>query len=54
MKVLQINAVYGSGSTGRIVADISDTIKRAGGESFVAYQRTTERIENGFAMGNSF
>lgn len=54
MKVIQINAVYGSGSTGRIVADISDTIKRAGGESFVAYQRTTERIENGFAMGNSF
>ena len=54
MKVLQINAVYGSGSTGRIVADISDTIKRAGGESFVAYQRTTERMENGFAMGNSF
>ncbi|MBO5480982.1 MAG: glycosyltransferase [Clostridia bacterium] len=54
MKILQINAVYGTGSTGRIVADISDTIKRAGGESFVAYQSTIEPVENAFVMGSSF
>lgn len=54
MKILQINAVYGAGSTGRIVAELSEEIKRTGGESFVAFQRATKDVENGFLMGNKF
>lgn len=54
MKVLQINAVYGRGSTGRIVAEVAEAVKRTGGESFVAYQHAVETVENGFAIGNSF
>lgn len=39
MKILQINVVYNSGSTGRIVANISDTSQKHGIESFVAFGR---------------
>ena len=37
MRVLQINSVYGVGSTGRIVEDIEDVLTRSGHECFVAY-----------------
>lgn len=39
MKVYQINVVCGSGSTGRIVADLSCVIQKAGGECRIAYGR---------------
>lgn len=39
MKVLQINTVCGSGSTGRIVVDIYNTLKQNGHECLVAYGR---------------
>jgi len=37
MKILQINTVYGIGSTGRIVADIDKTLKEHGYEGYIAY-----------------
>lgn len=37
MKVLQINSVCGIGSTGRIVADLHDSLIKHGHDSFVAY-----------------
>ena len=39
MKVYQINVVCGSGSTGRIAADLAQTIKKYGGDSRIAYGR---------------
>lgn len=39
MRVYQINVVCGSGSTGRIAADLAKTIKAYGGESRIAYGR---------------
>ncbi len=54
MKILQINAVYGTGSTGRIVAELSDGFKQTGDETFVAYQTSRKAVENGFSMGNNF
>lgn len=54
MRILQINAVYGTGSTGRIVAELSDGFKQMGDETFVAYQTSRKAVENGFSMGNNF
>ena len=39
MRVLQINSVYGVGSTGRIMQNIHELLLRQGFESFVAYGR---------------
>lgn len=39
MKILQINSVYQFGSTGRLVEDISNYIKKNLGESYVVYGR---------------
>jgi glycosyltransferase involved in cell wall biosynthesis len=39
MKVLQINSVYGIGSTGRIAKDLNDLLIEKGHESYVAYGR---------------
>ena len=41
MKVLQINSVYGIGSTGRIVADIHKVLSKKSVESYIAYGRAT-------------
>lgn len=41
MKVLQISTVCGSGSVGRIVADIYHTLEKNGDEGIVAYGRRT-------------
>ena len=40
MKVLEINSVAGSGSTGRIACQIADIIVQNGGEAVVAYGRS--------------
>jgi putative colanic acid biosynthesis glycosyltransferase len=37
MRILQINTVFETGSTGRIMADISTTLKHNNYESFIAY-----------------
>ena len=54
MKVLQINAVYGAGSTGCIVEDIHLLTLKNGMESFVAYAiaLSNEEIANGYCIGN--
>lgn len=52
MKVVQINAVYGISSTGRIIRNIDDTARENGIQSFVAYQYTNEKISNGYRIGN--
>lgn len=52
MRVLQINAVYGYGSTGTIVENLYDLANRLGIDTYVAYQRTNKRIPNGYQIGN--
>ena len=41
MKVLQINSVYGLGSTGRIATDIASRLRENNIESYIAYGRET-------------
>lgn len=52
VKVLQINANYGFGSTGVMVKDIGDILNQNGHDAYFAYQRTTKKIENGYQIGN--
>ena len=55
MKLIQINAVYGCGSTGKIVRDLHELSLREGIESYVAYSTTTEtNITNGFKIGTVY
>lgn len=54
MKILQINAVYGMGSTGNIVRDIHELCLSEGIESFVAYSLSNvceKDIVNGYKIG---
>ena len=54
MKVMQINAVYGVGSTGVIVEDLHNLSLKNGIESFVSYSTTNknpEEIKNGYIIG---
>ena len=52
MKVIQINAVYGFGSTGIIVRDIDQMLKQNGENSCVVYQKSEVLVKDGFHMGN--
>ena len=52
MKILQINAVYGFGSTGLIVRDIEQALQKAGMSARIAYQFADEKPELGFRIGN--
>ena len=52
MKVLQINANYGFGSTGLIVKDIGDVLQESGHEAYFAYQSTNQKIQTGYKVGN--
>lgn len=45
MRIVQINSVYGRGSTGRIAADIHQELRREGHESWVAYGRYSAEAE---------
>lgn len=47
MKVMQINCVYKSGSTGKIVYDIHTALKESGIESVVCYGRGKKMCESG-------
>lgn len=44
MKILQINTVCGTGSTGRIAADIHKMLIEQGHESVVAYGRRESNV----------
>lgn len=50
MKILQINSVCGRGSTGRIVTDIADTLRKNGHESYVAYGYGDSNEPNSYRM----
>lgn len=57
MKVLQVNAVLGYGSTGVIVSDIHKLAVSKGIDSFVAFSNTNisdDKIVNGIRIGNIF
>ena len=55
MKILQINAVYGHGSTGVIVRDIEYLCEQSGIECYVASPDTKVREANrGYVIGNIF
>ena len=54
MRVLQVNAVYGVGSTGVIVEDIHKLSIEKGIESYVAYSTTNKcKVPNGYKIGNN-
>lgn len=52
MKILQINATYGYGSTGLIMKDIGDAAVQAGHEAYFAYQSANGGVEHGYAVGS--
>ena len=47
MKILQVNCVYGVGSTGKLTAEIHTELIRQGIESVVCYGRGTKMEEPG-------
>ena len=56
MKVMQINAVYGVGSTGVIVEDLHNLSLQNGIESYVSYSTTNKNpaeIKNGYVVGDT-
>ena len=56
MKVMQINAVYGVGSTGVIVKDLHELCLQNGIESYVSYSTTNQKsedIKNGYIIGGT-
>lgn len=54
MKILQINAVYGSGSTGVIVRDIQTECISNGIECICASSSAKGKVEHGYHIGNRF
>ncbi|MBQ8894624.1 MAG: glycosyltransferase [Clostridia bacterium] len=54
MRVMQINATYGYGSTGLITEDIGNMLAYSGNEAYFAYQTSSRKIENGYVIGNRF
>ena len=53
MKILQINANYGLGSTGLIMRDIGDAIVDSGHEAYYAFQKCSEVPLNAYIIGNT-
>lgn len=55
MKIIQINSVFGIGSTGRIVSDIHDALLKNSQESFVAYGRElSDKNDNVIRIGTKY
>jgi putative colanic acid biosynthesis glycosyltransferase len=54
MKVLQINTVAQSGSTGRITSDISDILEAHGHQSVIAYGRGMTPKKTSIKIGTAF
>lgn len=52
MKIVQINAVCGYGSTGTIVADIQSACEKNGIICLVAYSQNNRDVANGYHIGN--
>lgn len=54
MKIVQINAVYGFGSTGIIVKDIQSACEKVSIDCVVAYSQSQGEVKNGYHMGNAW
>jgi len=53
LKIVQINAVYNIGSTGRTTAEMHEALQKAGHESFVVYSQTNvNNAENTYHIGS--
>lgn len=52
MKIVQINAVYGFGSTGVIVKDILSACRKEGIDCVVAYSQSKGEVKSGYHMGS--
>lgn len=52
MKLLQINAVYGEGSTGYIVKYIDEYARANGIDSYIAYSQSKTKPVQGYKIGN--
>ncbi len=52
MKVVEINAVYGVGSTGIIVSDICNMLESSGNLAFPCYMHSSEKMKKGIKVGN--
>ncbi len=52
MKILQINAIYGGGSTGRTAKELDEALKQAGHESFIAVSEPDPNNNNIYVIGN--
>jgi len=50
VKVLQVNAVYGEGSTGRLVQELDAELNRSGVDCVVAYSGSERTV--GYQIGN--
>lgn len=54
MKILQINALYGSSSTGRTTMELDRELINQGHESLVAVPKSTESKDNIYIIGDKF
>lgn len=54
MRVVQINSVCDSGSTGRIAGGISDVLTESGIENYIVYSVGNSDRQNAYKMGNTF
>ena len=54
MKIVQINAVYGFGSTGVIVKDILSACRKEGIDCVAAYSQSKGEVKSGYHLGNAF
>lgn len=54
MKIVQINAVCGKGSTGHIAVDIANAVELSGDECFIAYGHGTTDYPKSYKIGNKF
>ncbi len=54
MKILQINAVYGSSSTGRTTMELDTELLKQGHESLIAVTKTIKERDNIYIIGNKF
>ncbi len=52
MRILQVNAVCGYGSSGRNVSEMAKAIEKAGHESFVAYSYGNTDVDNSYCYGS--
>lgn len=52
MRISQINAVYGYGSTGTIVKDLQSRCKQDGIECEIVYSQSRDMVEAGYHIGN--